>query len=229
MSAKRSSSPTLKSCLERQKMTEVGTAPGDAVLVRTGHVFALVNGHRHLLRRRCPGSASNARAGSPTRGLRRRGGQFRRRRRAARRPRMFHPCHQHLIMKHGIYLHEGMTLEGTDLPSAAPLLSPMCSRRCRSSGRPARQADQSQSCKVYRGLDSPATRSSRVNFWLLRFRATGVSPRARSGKAGSRRFQTAASRKIAATRRRRDEPVKCDSKHASLPGSRNGRPAPEAD
>ena len=27
-------------------------------------------------------------------------------------PEVFHPCHQHLIMKHGIYLHEGMTFEG---------------------------------------------------------------------------------------------------------------------
>ena len=27
-------------------------------------------------------------------------------------PEVFHPCHQHLIMKHGIHLHEGMTFEG---------------------------------------------------------------------------------------------------------------------
>ena len=26
-------------------------------------------------------------------------------------PDVFHPCHQHLIMKYGIYLHEGMTFE----------------------------------------------------------------------------------------------------------------------
>ena len=26
-------------------------------------------------------------------------------------PEVFHPCHQHLIMKHGIYLHEGMNLD----------------------------------------------------------------------------------------------------------------------
>src|SRR5262249_39071373 len=27
-------------------------------------------------------------------------------------PEVFHPCHQHLIMENGIYLHEGMTFEG---------------------------------------------------------------------------------------------------------------------
>jgi len=27
-------------------------------------------------------------------------------------PEVFHPCHRHLIMKHGIHLHEGMTFEG---------------------------------------------------------------------------------------------------------------------
>ena len=27
-------------------------------------------------------------------------------------PEVFHPCHQHLIMKHGIHLHEGMIFEG---------------------------------------------------------------------------------------------------------------------
>ena len=27
-------------------------------------------------------------------------------------PEVFHPCHQHLIMEKGIYLHEGMTFEG---------------------------------------------------------------------------------------------------------------------
>ena len=27
-------------------------------------------------------------------------------------PEVFHPCHQHLIMKHGIHLHVGMTFEG---------------------------------------------------------------------------------------------------------------------
>ena len=26
-------------------------------------------------------------------------------------PEVFHPCHQHLIMRHGIHLHEGMNLE----------------------------------------------------------------------------------------------------------------------
>jgi kynurenine formamidase len=26
-------------------------------------------------------------------------------------PEVFHPVHQHLIMKHGIYLHEGMNLD----------------------------------------------------------------------------------------------------------------------
>ena len=26
-------------------------------------------------------------------------------------PEVFHPVHQHLIMKHGIYLHEGMSLD----------------------------------------------------------------------------------------------------------------------
>lgn len=26
-------------------------------------------------------------------------------------PEVFHPCHQHLIMEHGIYLHEGLALD----------------------------------------------------------------------------------------------------------------------
>jgi kynurenine formamidase len=44
--------------------------------------------------------------------LRRGAGQFRGRRRAPVDPEVFHPCHQRLIMKHGIYLREGMILDG---------------------------------------------------------------------------------------------------------------------
>ena len=44
--------------------------------------------------------------------LRGRSRQFRRGCRAPVDPEVFHPVHQHLIMKHGIYLHEGMALDG---------------------------------------------------------------------------------------------------------------------
>jgi len=102
----------LHACLERQNLTEDVLTPGDAAFVRTGH------GSRWIT------EAATFYDGAPGLGLE-----------CARwlankqvcvvgadnfavdvvppaDPKVFHPCHQHLIMKHGIYLHEGMTFEG---------------------------------------------------------------------------------------------------------------------
>jgi kynurenine formamidase len=102
----------LKACLARQEISEDAITPGDAVFVRTGH------GTRWYTQ------TASFYDGAPGIGLE-----------CARwfadkqvcvvgadnfavevvppvDPEVFHPCHQHLIMKHGIYLHEGMTFEG---------------------------------------------------------------------------------------------------------------------
>jgi kynurenine formamidase len=102
----------LKACLERQKVPAATITPGDAVFVRTGH------GSRWFT------ETATFYDGAPGIGLD-----------CARwfadlqvsvvgadnfavevvppvDPEVFHPCHQHLIMKHGIHLHEGMTFEG---------------------------------------------------------------------------------------------------------------------
>jgi hypothetical protein len=128
-------------CLERQQVAESVITPGDAVFVRTGH------GTRWFT------ETATFYDGAPGIGLE-----------CARwfadkqvcvvgadnfavevvppvDPEVFHPCHQHLIMKHGIHLHEGMSFEGWS--SAACSSSPMSSRRCRSSAPPARRAIRS--------------------------------------------------------------------------------------
>jgi kynurenine formamidase len=102
----------LKACLARQNVAEDSITPGDAAFVRTGH------GSRWHTQ------AETFYDGAPGLGLE-----------SARwladkqvcvvgadnfavdvvppaDPELFHPCHQHLIMKHGIYLHEGMILDG---------------------------------------------------------------------------------------------------------------------
>ena len=102
----------LKACLERQNLSEDAITPGDAAFVRTGH------GSRWTT------EAATFYDGAPGIGLE-----------CARwladkrvcvvgadnfavdvvppaDPKVFHPCHQHLIMKNGIYLHEGMKFEG---------------------------------------------------------------------------------------------------------------------
>ena len=101
----------LQAALAKQGMTETAIQPGDAVLVRTGH------GSRFL------SDPATFYDGCPGLGLR-----------AAEwlallepcvvgadnfavdvvppvDPEVFHPCHQHLIMRHGIHLHEGMNLD----------------------------------------------------------------------------------------------------------------------
>jgi kynurenine formamidase len=101
----------LQACLARQGLTEAAFTPGDAILVRTGH------GSRFRT------EAATFYDGAPGLGL------------AAAEwlapfepsvvgadnfavdvvppvdPEVFHPVHQHLIMKHGIYLHEGLALD----------------------------------------------------------------------------------------------------------------------
>ena len=102
----------LKACLARQNVAEGSITPGDAAFVRTGHGS------------RWDSQAETFYDGAPGLGLE-----------SARwladkqvcvvgadnfavdvvppaDPELFHPCHQHLIMKHGVYLHEGMILDG---------------------------------------------------------------------------------------------------------------------
>ena len=101
----------LQACLERQGLTDQVFAPGDAVLIRTGH------GSRFRT------EAATFYDGAPGLGLP--AAEWL----AAKQPcvvgadnfavdvvppvdpEVFHPVHQHLIMKHGIYLHEGMALD----------------------------------------------------------------------------------------------------------------------
>ncbi|WP_325351985.1 cyclase family protein [Acidisoma sp.] len=101
----------LEACLERQGIDAAAFRPGDAILIRTGH------GSRFLTE---PATFYD---GAPGLGLP-----------AAEwlgqkepcvvgadnfavdvvppvDPEVFHPVHQHLIMKNGIYLHEGMKLD----------------------------------------------------------------------------------------------------------------------
>jgi kynurenine formamidase len=102
----------LAACLERQGVPAATITPGDAVFVRTGHGS------------RWHSDAAHWYDGAPGIGLD-----------CARwfadlqvcvvgadnfavevvppvDPEVFHPCHQHLIMRHGIHLQEGMTFEG---------------------------------------------------------------------------------------------------------------------
>ena len=102
----------LKACLKRQGLAEDILKPGDAAFIRTGH------GSRWYTH------TSTFYDGAPGIGLE-----------CARwfsslelcvvgadnfavevvppvDPEIFHPCHQHLIMEHGIHLHEGMNFEG---------------------------------------------------------------------------------------------------------------------
>ena len=101
----------LQDCLARQGLGEDVVAPGDAVLIRTGHGS------------RCRPDAATFYDGAPGLGLP--AAEWL----AAKQPSVvgadnfavdvvppvdpdvFHPVHQHLIMKHGIYLHEGMNLD----------------------------------------------------------------------------------------------------------------------
>ena len=101
----------LQACLQRQGQTDAALTPGDAVVIRTGHGS------------RFHSEAATFYDGAPGLGLP-----------AAEwlarfqpvlvgadnfavdvvppvDPEVFHPCHQHLIMKHGIHLHEGMKLD----------------------------------------------------------------------------------------------------------------------
>jgi kynurenine formamidase len=102
----------LKSCLDRQEIAEHSITPGDAVFVRTGHGtrwytetstfydgapgIGLECAHWFADKQVCVVGADNFAVDvvPPV------------------DPEVFHPCHQHLIMKHGIYLHEGMTFDG---------------------------------------------------------------------------------------------------------------------
>lgn len=102
----------LMSCLDRQGLADSTITPGDAVFVRTGHGT------------RWHTETATFYDGAPGIGLD-----------CARwfadkqvavvgadnfaievvppvDPEVFHPCHQHLIIRNGIYLHEGMTFEG---------------------------------------------------------------------------------------------------------------------
>jgi kynurenine formamidase len=102
----------LKACLERQRVAEDSITPGDAVFVRTGHG---TRWHTH---------ADTFYDGAPGIGLECAcwfadmqvcvvgADNFAVDVVPPVDPEVFHPCHQHLIMKHGIYLHEMMILDG---------------------------------------------------------------------------------------------------------------------
>ena len=102
----------LKACLERQKVAESVITPGDAVFVRTGHgsrwyteTKTFYDGAPGIVLECAKWLASlevvvvgadnfAVEVVPPV------------------DPDVFHPCHQHLIMENGIYLHEGMTFDG---------------------------------------------------------------------------------------------------------------------
>ena len=101
----------LQACFDRQGLDPDAIAPGDAVLIRTGH------GSRFHT------EAATFYDGAPGLGLAAAEWLAERQPSVVGAdnfavdvvppvdPEVFHPCHQHLIMKHGIYLHEGMNLD----------------------------------------------------------------------------------------------------------------------
>jgi kynurenine formamidase len=101
----------LQAALARQGIGETEITPGDAVLVRTGH------GSRFLTEPAtfydgCPGlglpaAEYLARFEPSVVGA----DNFSVDVVPPVDPEVFHPCHQHLIMRHGIHLHEGMNLD----------------------------------------------------------------------------------------------------------------------
>jgi kynurenine formamidase len=102
----------LKACLKRQGIAEDSFTPGDAAFVRTGH------GSRWYTETKtfydgAPGITLEcakwlARLEVVVVGA----DNFAVEVVPPVDPEVFHPCHQHLIMENGIYLHEGMTFEG---------------------------------------------------------------------------------------------------------------------
>jgi kynurenine formamidase len=102
----------LKACLKRQGIAEEPFTPGDAAFVRTGH------GSRWYTETKtfydgAPGITLEcakwfARLEVVIVGA----DNFAVEVVPPVDPEVFHPCHQHLIMENGIYLHEGMTFEG---------------------------------------------------------------------------------------------------------------------
>ena len=102
----------LKACLKRQGIAEDSFTPGDAAFVRTGH------GSRWYTETKtfydgAPGIVLEcakwfARLEVVIVGA----DNFAVEVVPPVDPDVFHPCHQHLIMENGIYLHEGMTFEG---------------------------------------------------------------------------------------------------------------------
>src|SRR5262249_40001471 len=102
----------LKACLKRQGISEDSFSPGDAACVRTGHgsrwyteTATFYDGAPGIILECAKWFASlevvivgadnfAVEVVPPV------------------DPDVFHPCHQHLIMENGIYLHEGMTFEG---------------------------------------------------------------------------------------------------------------------
>ena len=103
----------LKACLERQKVPEDDDHARRRGLRADRPWLALVSPRRPPSMTAPPASASIARAGSPIMQVCVVGADnFAVEVVPPVDPEVFHPCHQHLIMKHGIHLHEGMTFEG---------------------------------------------------------------------------------------------------------------------
>ena len=101
----------LRAALTRQGMTEDAITPGDAVLVRTGH-GSRFRTEPETFYDGCPGlGLAAAEWLSPKQPSIVGADNFSVDVVPPVDPDVFHPCHQHLIMKHGIHLHEGMYLD----------------------------------------------------------------------------------------------------------------------
>ena len=118
----------LQAALARQGMTAAALTPGDAVLVRTGH------GGRFLTEPAtfydgCPGlGLAAAEWLAPFEPCVVGADNFSVDVVPPVDPEVFHPCHQHLIMRHGIHLHEGMNLDpiaGTGRHEFAYVFAPL--------------------------------------------------------------------------------------------------------
>lgn len=101
----------LQAALERQGMTPAAITPGDAVLVRTGHGSRFLT-EPETFYNGCPGlGLAAAEWLAPMQPCIVGADNFSVDVVPPVDPDVFHPCHQHLIMQHGIHLHEGMNLE----------------------------------------------------------------------------------------------------------------------
>ncbi len=102
----------LRECIAAQDMTDPLISPGEVVLIRTGHGSRFFSDAEHWYDG-APGiDLSAAEFLSAYRPSVVGADNFAVEVIPAAEPGLALPCHQHLIMRHGIYLHEGMNLDG---------------------------------------------------------------------------------------------------------------------